>query len=123
LQNQKARLAIIFVQYRFDIELLQTLKYRLKEKNKLRKIKIDIDWQIINSWADFFILNRYLNIVYVFDKFVDSLFFLAILFDKIKYSDRITIESSFVFFNYQIIAIDSYQSVIVQNRKSKNFSI
>ncbi len=123
MQNQKARLAIIFVQYRFDIELLQTLKYRLKEKNKLRKIKIDIDWQIINSWADFFILNRYLNIVYVFDKFVDSLFFLAILFDKIKYSDRITIESSFVFFNYQIIAIDSYQSVIVQNRKSKNFSI
>ncbi len=123
LRGQKARLAIIFAQYRFGIGLLRTLGCRLGERSRLRKIKIDIGWQIINGRADPFVLNRHSSIVHVLGEFIGGPFFLAILFGEVKCSDRMTIEGSLVPLNHRVMAVDPYRPVIVRDGKGEDFPI
>lgn len=121
LWGQKARLTIVFVKNRFRIWLLRALRRRLKERSRLRKIKIDISWQIIDARTDQLMKFRHINIVHVLDELVSRPLFFVI--DEIEFTNRMTIEGSLVPFNHWVMAINSHSDVIVRDGKGEHLSI
>jgi len=123
LRGQKARLAIIFAQYRFGIGLLRTLGCRLGERSRLRKVKIDIGWQIINGRADPFVLNRHPSIVHVLGEFVGGPLLLAVLFCEAELADWMAIECSLVSFDHGVMAVDPHRPVVVRDGKGEDLPV
>ena len=64
---------------------------------------------------------RYISIIHVLGKLVSYLLFFTI--GKIEFTNRVTIEGSLIFFNYRVIAIDSYSGIIMRDGKGEDLSV
>lgn len=62
-------------------------------------------------------------IVDILSKFIDGPLFLTISFYKTEFADWITIESSFISFDHEVVAVDSYGSIIVRDGKGEDLSV
>ena len=91
------------------------------ERSRLRKVKIDIDWQVIDARADSFMLKRHPFIVDILGEFVGCPFFFTI--GEIKITNRVTIEGSLVLFNHGVMAIDPHRGMIVRDGKGEDLSV
>ena len=89
----------------------------------MRKVKIDIDWQVIDAGADHFIEFQRVIVIDVLDQYKSPPLVFALLFYEAEFTDWMAIEGSLVSFNHRVVSIDPHRPVIIRDRKGENLPV
>ena len=93
------------------------------ERSRLRKVKIDIGWQVIDARTDNIMEFRRVIIIDVLDEYKTRPLVFAVLFCEVELADWMAIEGSLVPLNHRVVAIDSHGGMIVRDRKGKDLPV
>ena len=91
------------------------------ERSRLRKVKTNTGWQVIDGRADPFMKFRHISIVHVLGELVSFPLFFTI--GEIEFTNRVSIEGSLVSSNHRVMAIDSHSGMIMRDGKDEDLPI